>query len=49
MINEKDDDEEDVTEEELDEDTLAKLDAIAHPDKFTSEPGEMEPEEQGDE
>ncbi len=41
-----DDDEEDegVTEEELDEDTQAKLDAIAHPEKYTIEPGEMKPE-----
>ena len=29
------------TQEELDENTLAKLDAIAHPERFTAEPGQM--------
>ena len=31
-------------DDELDEDTQAKLAAIAHPERFTSEPGEMVPE-----
>ena len=32
---------EEPTQEELDEDTLAKLAAIKYPDKFTAEPGQM--------
>ncbi len=34
-------DDEDDPEDEVDSDTITKLDAIAHPERFTSEPGEM--------